>query len=332
MSEIVQYQPNAEVSRIDLQDRAVRRLTEWAQSAQAAHLIAIELVKTTFVPDAFRGKPGEATAAILAGLEVGLQPMAALRSFDVIQGQAAPRALTLRAIVQSFGHEMEVVESTATRCRMRGRRRGSQEWQSVTWTIERAQQLKLTSKPNWQNQPQTMLVARCTSELARLIAADAILGLGYSAEEVADGGPAQSAADQAVDPTPATTRTMSRRSAPQTDGGEGSHGETSDAEGEAGSSPAGIPSPSSPDSGEQITDAQRRKIFPLFTEAGFDTSAQSAEGKAARLAYIANVVGHEVSSTNDLTVAQASQVIEALITDAASRIALAEPPADEGQR
>jgi hypothetical protein len=318
MSENVQYQPTAEVSRIDLQDRAVRRLTEWAQSAQAAHQIATTLVQTTFVPDAFRGKPGEATAAILAGLEVGLQPMAALRSFDVIQGQAAPRALTLRAIVQSFGHEMEVVESTATRCRMRGRRRGSQEWQSVTWTIERAQQLKLTSKPNWQNQPQTMLVARCTSELARLIAADAILGLGYSAEEVADGGPAQSAADQAVDPTPATTRTMSRRQ-PQADA-------------PAPDQP-GDEEPPSERTGEQITDAQRRKIFPLFTEAGFDTSAQSAEGKAARLAYIANVVGHEVSSTNDLTVAQASQVIEALISDAASRVALDGPPADdEGQQ
>lgn len=313
MSEIVQYQPNAEVSRIDLQDRAVRRLTEWAQSAQAAHLIAIELVKTTFVPDAFRGKPGEATAAILAGLEVGLQPMAALRSFDVIQGQAAPRALTLRAIVQSFGHEMEVVESTATRCRMRGRRRGSQDWQSVTWTIERAQQLKLTSKPNWQNQPQTMLVARCTSELARLVAADAILGLGYSAEEVADGGPAQSAADQAIDPTPATTRTMSRRQAPP----EPAAGEPGDAE------------PPSEQTGEQISPQQRAKMFATFAEAGFDTDARTAEGRTARLAYIANVVGHEVSSTNDLTVAQASQVIEALISDAASRVALDEPLADD---
>ncbi|NUS58000.1 MAG: hypothetical protein HOV66_24590, partial [Streptomycetaceae bacterium] len=86
------YQP-------DYQSRAVQRLGEWAQSADAAFRVAERLVQSAFVPAAFRGKPIEAAAAILAGSEVGLSPMAALRSFDVIQGQAAPRAITLRAVV-----------------------------------------------------------------------------------------------------------------------------------------------------------------------------------------------------------------------------------------
>ena len=42
-------------------------------------------------------------------------------------------------------------------------------------------------------------------------------------------------------------------------------------------------------------------------------------GRKARLGYIGQVVGREVESTNDLTVAEASRVIDALNTDAAER-------------
>ncbi|MGL4254919.1 MAG: hypothetical protein ACRCSL_01220, partial [Microbacterium sp.] len=187
---------------------AVAALMDWAQSAAAAHEIARSLVQTSFVPEGFRGKPDEATAAILAGIEVGLQPMAALRSFDVIQGTAAPRANTLRAIVQSQGHEVWVVESTDTRAIVAGRRRGSTKDQTSTWTMDRAKRLGLTGKKNWQAQPQAMLVARATSELCRLIASDAILGLPYSIEELVDGD-LDSAAD--VVPLKAPAKRTARR-------------------------------------------------------------------------------------------------------------------------
>ena len=184
MTEIQHWQQPAAVESYqpDYQSRAVQRLGEWAQSADAAFRVAERLVQSAFVPVAFRGKPIEAAAAILAGSEVGLSPMAALRSFDVIQGQAAPRAITLRAVVQSFGHEVVVVESTATRCLMRGRRRGSSGWQQSLWTIDRAKDLGLTGKEGWKKQPTAMLVARATSEICRLVAADAILGIGYTTE------------------------------------------------------------------------------------------------------------------------------------------------------
>ncbi len=161
-------------------------LIAWAESARAAHSVAESLVKTSFVPEAFRGKAVEATAAILAGAEVGLSPMASLRSFDIIQGTAAPRAMTLRAIAQSAGHEMWIEQSTDDKAIVCGRRRGSERVERAVWTIQRAQRLKLTGKDNWQKQPQAMLLARATSECARLVAADAILGVPYAAEEIED--------------------------------------------------------------------------------------------------------------------------------------------------
>jgi hypothetical protein len=159
---------------------------QWAYEARQAAQVAQSLAKTSFVPATLRGKPADITAAILAGQELGLQPMATLRSIDVIQGTPALRAHAMRALVQSHGHEVELVESTPVRCVMRGRRKGAQSWQQVTWTIERAEQLELTDKREWRKQPQTMLVARATGEICRLIASDALHAMPYNAEELAD--------------------------------------------------------------------------------------------------------------------------------------------------
>jgi hypothetical protein len=159
-------------------------LMAWAREAQQAERIATNLANTSFVPASLRGKPAEITAAILAGIELGLQPMATLRSMDVIQGTPALRAHAMRGLVQSRGHEIELVESTPQRCVMRGRRKGTDAWQAVTWTIERAQQLGLTSKDQWKKQPGTMLIARATGEICRLIASDVLYAMPYASEEL----------------------------------------------------------------------------------------------------------------------------------------------------
>lgn len=283
---------------IDYQTKAVQRLGEWVHAADSAYTVASRLVESSFVPAQFRGKPVEATAAILAGSEVGLSPMASLRAFDVIQGQAAPRAITLRAIVQSYGHEIVLRESTATRCIVEGRRRGSQEWQRSVWTIDRAKDLALTGKDNWKKQPGAMLVARATSEIARLIASDAILGIGYTAEEIADGAtgepvdfapsaaPADEPSEQA---TP--TRRMSRR-----------------------------PARTEPDD-PQISDAQQRKLFALFREKGIPESEQ--------LPGIAHVIGRPIESRTAMT----PDEFEAVVTQLEARPdALAQDAREGGEQ
>jgi hypothetical protein len=161
-------------------------LVLWAYEASQANKIAQALAKTSFVPATLRGKPDDITAAILAGQELGLQPMASLRSMDVIQGTPALRAHAMRGLVQSRGHSLNLVESTEARCVYRGRRKGEEEWQEVVWTIERATSLGLTGKSEWKKQPKTMLVARATGEICRLIAADALYAMPYASEELYD--------------------------------------------------------------------------------------------------------------------------------------------------
>jgi hypothetical protein len=162
------------------------RLVEWAEEAAAAHQLASALCKTAFAGQ-FKDNPGGATAAILRGHEMGLTPVTSLAAFDLIQGQPAPKAITLRALVQSHGHDLEIVESNNERAVARYRRNGRGDWLTCEWTIEQARGLGLLSKDNWKKQPQTMLEARVTSKAARLVASDVILGIGYSAEELRDG-------------------------------------------------------------------------------------------------------------------------------------------------
>lgn len=159
-------------------------LVAWAQEANLAYDMAQKLAATSFVPQSLRGKPGDIAAAILAGSELGLKPMATLKSIDIIQGTPALRAHAMRAVIQNQGHEIELIESEDTHCRMRGRRKGSDTWQEVVWDIPRARLLGLLGKDQWKKQPKAMLVARATGELCRLIASDALHGMAYVSEEL----------------------------------------------------------------------------------------------------------------------------------------------------
>lgn len=316
---------------IETYSPAATALTAWAQSASAAHSIAESLVRTSFVPAAFSGKAHEATAAILSGAEVGLSPMASLRAFDIIQGQAAPRALTLRAILQAQGHEVWVEESTATRCIARGRRAGSDKVHESIWTIDRAEKLGLTGKENWRKMPQNMLLARATSECARLTAADAILGVAYSVEELEDGiesGPSS------IEASTAKRRTARRSSpltvAPQVAGEiESAHIPQPDLPPLPGEldEPIQAPPPEPPGNQEDEVDAdpllaagsnppneaepktvtgpQLKKIHAMFNEIG-------VTGRDERLTYVAHWLTREVGSSNELTSREASTVIDAL--------------------
>lgn len=252
-------------------------LKVWAEQARSAAVYAEAVCRTSMVPAAYKGKPEEATAAILAGAELGFSPMASLRAFDNIQGVPAPKAMTLRAVVQSVGHEVRIIESTPERAVVDGRRKGDTEWQTSIWTIDRARAMPQYEKnPNYKHNPAAMLTARATAEVCRWIAADAIMGMPYAAEEVDDFAPAVEA--------PAVHRlTMAELDAAPVN---------------------------TDDGGEPLTDAQRGHMFALWNELGYEGDAN----RATRLELTAKFLGLEkVETSSDLTRAQASVVIDRLI-------------------
>ena len=299
----------------------------WSDEARAAAEIAADLAPTPFVPSSLRvldhGRPDvQATtaniaAALLTGRELGLSPMASMRSIDIVQGTPALRAVALRALLQAAGHEMWLVESTKTRCVMRGRRAGSDKEQEIVWTIDRAKDLGLTGKSNWRSQPQTMLVARATAELARLVAADAILGLPYTAEELEDGGEDE-IPEITVNLETKPKRTAQRRlkaapppplpepgEPPIDDAGAVPHADTAP----ANVVDAPLPEPDEPALDEPtvglITPAQLKMLHAVLRELDITNRDEG-------LAEYEAITGRAVLSSKELTVAEASTVIDAL--------------------
>jgi hypothetical protein len=344
---------------------AATALATWADSARQATQIATQLARTPFVPASLRDRDPAVTAAnitavILTGQEMGLAPMAALRSVDIIQGTPALRANALRGILQAHGHAVWVEESTATRAIVCGRRAGSDEpVQRSVWTMDRAKALGLTGKDNWRRQPTAMLVARGTAEVARWIASDALLGLPYVAEEVADDG-AETAVDATADAAP-LRRTARRRTVPTerpaarpsvaadpepdpepemddpetlvpaaaVDGKDSGGDEAPPEPDEDGQLPLdGGPDHDGPPEPAQITMPQLRALQAGFKEAGITD-------RADRLNIANAITGRTLSSASQLTVSEASTILDRLAyaRDQADPIAYLmgiQPPDDEG--
>ena len=176
-------------------------LEEWASRMGHAGTIARALAPTAFVPRSLRVFTDQTNREIRRGghHRCGCGCTAdGHRGGAVAHGGAPQHRTSSRAPLRcgpwrcgrwccrratTCGFE----EATATRAIVKGTRAGTTHEQQSIWTLDRAKAARLVGKPNWQNHPLAMLVARATAECARLIAPDVLLGLPYSAEELADG-------------------------------------------------------------------------------------------------------------------------------------------------
>lgn len=182
------------------------------------------IADTDFVPAGLRGSAPATAAAILYGREVGLPPMTSLSSTHVVDGRPAISAEAMRALVLAAGHEIAFDVQSGAECTMRGRRRNSDAWTSVTWTLSMARSAGLVNRQNWQRYPRAMLAARATAELCRLIFPDVIHG--FTAVEESDAyadaaGSPQTAAQSPDDQSPAA-RPVRRRGGRVASSGRGS--------------------------------------------------------------------------------------------------------------
>lgn len=265
------------------------RLVAWAQAASAANQLARALVRTSFVPANFKGNDGDATAAIMAGDEIGLSPLASLRSFYLVHGTPALYAKAMVALVQSRGHEVWTDTDTPDRVVVCGQRRGSQRIETADWSMTRARTAQYTSNKKYQSNPQEMLWAKAATEICKKIASDVLNGIPSVEETELENQPTTT-----VEAKPRKTA-VTRAKPAAVEPPEPSFDEPEPT----------LPEPASDDA-EAISLPQSKKMHALFRDKGFVDRDDS-------LSFVSQTIDREVGSTKELSKAEASTVIEALV-------------------
>jgi hypothetical protein len=151
----------------------------FAESMQLCEMLA----GSSFVPAAYKGKPGDIMAAVMLGHEVGLSPMAALQSIAVINGNPSIWGDGLWGIVlghpEYVSHKESIDGDTKTAiCTLVRKRRGGQAVTvTKTFSWDDATRAKLTGKKTYQDFPKDMLMRRARWRAAYASFADALRGI-----------------------------------------------------------------------------------------------------------------------------------------------------------
>lgn len=166
--------------------------------------LATQLSASALIPTPLRGRPGDVMVILIAGHEMGLSPMQALRGIHVIEGKPVvsadlmvAQAVRRRDVCRYF----RLVRSTDAVAEYETHREGNDEPIRMSFTIEQAKAADLAGKKNWKTYPAAMLRARCSSALARAVYPDLLFGVYETdeGEEIARHAPRQSPTPQRVD-------------------------------------------------------------------------------------------------------------------------------------
>jgi hypothetical protein len=317
-TDLARMDTNATVA-LNGSNNALARLGQWVTAARQAHELVSPLVDTPFVPDAYRPKidpratpeqqaaarsvaVANATAAVLQGITLGMDPLTALQQIYIIHGRPGMYAEAMVALVKGHGHDVWTEDISDSRAVICGRRAGETHIERVTITMDQAKKAGWTSNQAYAKTPQDMLYARAAGRVAKRVAPDVLLGIA-SVEEIQDTIRVEAEAGLAT--RTVSPRRSARRALPA-------------AEAQPAEEPPldeELPA-AEPEKPEPAT-SQNRKMYALLRKTG-------REDKDTALVYIAGVVGREVQSTKDLSKAEVGRVIDAL--DAPEPAEVEEPP------
>ena len=161
------------------------------------------------------GKPNAAKILLVmeTGSMLGLHPMAALQTIDVVEGRATLSAKLQKTLITNAGHKVEIIKSGSIpggdyEVTVRATRADNGDFHTSTWDIHRAiraglvdsyqqnaagvWEVRARSKGGsalpWESYAENMPVWRAISDVAREGFGDVIFGL-YSTEEMTDALP-----------------------------------------------------------------------------------------------------------------------------------------------
>lgn len=300
---------------------ALERLGAWVTAASQAHRLVAGLIDTAFIPDSYRirvdprGTPeehaaarevaiGNATAAVLQGVTLGVDPLTALQQIYIVHGRPGMYAKMMVALIQAHGHEVWTEDMSDSRAVVCGRRKGSTVIERVQITMDQARKAGWTSNQAYTKTPQDMLWARAAGRVCDRIASDVLKGIA-SVEEIRDSVQVTAeAGTRTVSPRKRTAAAPAITAAPEEDPPLDATEEEDDEpvvatvvdepQAEPAPAPAG-----------NITASQQKMLHALLNKSG-------RGDRDVALVWISGVLGREIGTTKELSKQDASVLIDTL--------------------
>lgn len=273
----------------------------------------------SILPDAYKENPANVLIAVGLGASMGLSPAESLYRISVIKGKPTAGAELIAANVRKAGHRLRV-RGDETTCTATIVRADDPDYEfSVTRDLAWAQRMGLASNDNYRKQAGTMLQWRAITAVARLACPEALYGVTYTPDEMLDSEAGRGQQQQAPEGRTAGVsrlRAAVPTSAPKSEQVEVTLTAVPDPVADVSDSAEVVDEPPTVPA---ITKAQSAKMYALLKAVGLGE-------KADALRVLAEIIGHEVASTKDLTKDEASRVIDEL----GSMVAPVDDEADSG--
>lgn len=216
----------------------------------------------------------QAVVKVLAGRELGFGPVAAMTGINIISGRVSLSANIMAAALKRSGrYNFRVREMTEAACKIEFFERSGDKWETIGVSTFTAEDAKRAGTKNMDKYPRNMLYARAMSNGVRWYCPDVTGGPVYTPEELG---------------------------APVNEEGEIIEGKATVIENDNGN---GFDEMTPAQTERKCTDAQRKAMFAIWKKLYGDIDGLRVWLKEK----------YHTEHTGDLTIAQASEIIEGLM-------------------
>lgn len=279
---------------------ALTEKQEWSKAMSIASLL----------PQQYRNNPGNLLFAIEYADALGIERINAITSIYVVEGKPSASADLIAGLIRKAGHKLRVYGDDVSATAELIRADDPEFTYTATWNLERARVAGLSSKAVWKNYPAAMLRSRAITEVGRMGASDALLGVVYTPEElnadVDDNGNPKKAS--AITKNLADSSGADRLKSILNIESEIENAQEVDPKTGEIINSADRSNESVDKSADKVTPEQTNTIGALLTTLGMTDSA-------IQLAYVGDVVEHAITSPSQLTFHEADRVIAYLQKD-----------------
>lgn len=136
------------------------------------------LAQANLLPQALRNEPANVLLIMHKAMALQVSLGVAIEHLHVIDGKVGHSAELLRVLLRRAGHKLKWPVSNDKEVVGELTLRGEKDVRRAKFTMADAQRMELTNKPNWRKDPESMLVARCTTRLVSRHCPEVSVALG----------------------------------------------------------------------------------------------------------------------------------------------------------